>query len=834
MRADDFLEKTRKRIKAAQNNHKPLNILDITDDFDKAVQLPKQISDSLADAFTYQDIVLKEGADVPHITAYKEGARIDYDGLIGFTGTLNLPNKQQLHAFFSVYEDHHGARKFTLGLSYPPNFKASDLLSELKPLDVFSLPEIQLVLSTFDYFSDKGADISRGTNLVCLVDLKGPLKLFGELKDQAKGLKSLVFDLEYPISLVGQIPPIPKSMSFGIRMPMRLGIDFTQIPGMPKEISGFLRKITTDDFLVSVNIGKSSGKVKKEAETTDSSSEASSSKSTKAAVNVTAQTGIRVTIGTQAEPLAIDGFGEVNIITGDFSVGGKFPSMIEAVYFALGDAGIEIFSDSGVEEILLLLGIPITGVGLRGKIALGTPSDNRASLEAVGKIAVQKDGGLGLIFDVTGKHLVLSDLAKLLERAMAKAKITQSIPDDAFPKVSLDKIRGKFAPFGGTVAGREVSKGYALAMEMTFLDKSFGIDVEGDFEKLKFSGRGWMPAVIVKSGNDLIFRLDSSGKYKRPKGTGEDGPYVSFSFDPKRPDRATFNTSALLDVPPLALKESVDFKYAYGRLNVDIDTSNIGFDVKFTVKLDPLKWREMGFEYSFKDGFAKFLQNQAKPVILAAKDKLVNQMADLDKKIGDLSGQISAGAQQTMSDADREIEKTRNRINELNRQIADIRAECDNAEWYDKVWKCPKAGGELVAPGAELAGLETYLETLLKPGKEVIKATSQAASSLTAEIGNANIAKTIAQAGMTVISGVVDAVQQGASIFVINEASGGVALTDLINGKLPLIKVLDISINIPGRPSASIKLKDIEFDFKHPDRSIATIVPQILKVIGIS
>lgn len=785
------------QVKAAASAKKPLPINQVAAQFFNQMKLPAPIANSIKPAGQLSNVQIMEQSKIPSVSGLRGIEKITYTGEAGFSGSMQFGNNT-VTAQFNVYHDASNSRFFSVALRFKSGIKPSAILPAFKPLDIFSLPEIQLVFTTFPHFMGNDSTyVFEGANIVGRVDLSGPFALMGKIKDSSVNAPGVVINMAGPVSLVGALGT-DLSAKYKIIVPLRIGMDLTKIKDIPKGFSKEIQKITTDDFIAIVSINLKRG-----------------------SVAITLQSGMQVTLRALPKPLALQGFGTVNVTSTDFSIGGKLPNMIELNFVSIGDLGIELYSEAGAREALL--GFPFTGIGLRGRINIGKPSDSRASLAAAGKLSSR-----GLIFDIIGTHLNFTDLIQLLSQAATRAKVAKPLPKGSVPTIVLNRVRGKFSPFGGSVAGRQVSTGMALEMDMTLFDKNFGVVADVDFDRMRFESKGWMPKTSLTLGNKLIMSLGGAGKDKR-KGTADDGPYVHSVFDMKNPTAAAFVLSSDIEIPALKLAGMADLSYAFGKYVGTLESSAFGFGAAFKFNIDPIKWRDMYIAFDFKNDFNQFLSQQAKPALEALKKKSTQELADLDTKIKDLTDKISGATEKV---ANPEIAKTKKTIATIKKKIAALQKKCSNASWIEKAVVCTGTTAEIAVQGAALKAQELYLKGLAAT-KTIVKLAANVVNDLKKDLAVVQNARKAVAATATTVNNAIDALTKNKNLITVKRVTGGVSAVDISQGKVPLIKELDAVVNIPGKKAVRVKLKNIGFDFTDSQKSSASIASSLLKAAKI-
>ena len=739
------------------------------------------------------------------ISAVKDIHGTLYPGRASLSGMIKL-GKIDVKATINVYEDRMKNNIYSLIIEMPRDYSIADLIPKLKLLKELSLPRIKLIFSEFSFIDADQVVIGEGVNLAALLDLKGPFKLFDELKNKAKELQSIVVDMNKPIQLTGKLPMTLDSFSFGVVIPIRFGVDFRAIKEIPKGFSSFLQKITTDDFRVTIAI---KGGVQ-------------------VAPTITFQNGIELTFGSQKEPIKLQTFGTIEP-TGTFSFGGKMPSMIELAIFSIGDMGVEFIVDPKIQAALAVLGVPFSGIGLRGRIDLGKDAAKRASLESRSKFVLTGDKLPNFIMNVIGKNLDFSHLVYLLAQGIAKVKGAKPVPKDVIPTIKFSKFIGKLAPWGGSVAGKTVDPGFTLDIDATLFDKNFGLYVDLSIppSPLALRGQGWMPPITLKRGKTTFFEFSGAGKDQK-WGTADDSPYVQIDFDPMKA-KFSFGLTGKLSIPPLALESKTTILFARHRFQASIDSKMAGFTTAFNVNIDPAKWREMEISFRFRDDFDEFLSKMALPAfsgLLGEAQKEINKTAQEMQQATTQATSAQAKGRVKLTD---EARKIQNDVNQLNSQIAQLKKECEDASLVEKIVVCPKTELESIPKITELAAKQVYLQQLLTPATKVVEVAEGVTKKLPEVIATAQEAFNKAKDKMNKITTLVTQVAKAGRIFKVKEASGSVSMKQLIAGQIPLMAKLVVEIRLPKQKPVTVTLKSVPFDFKNAAKSAKSLAEEILK-----
>ncbi len=720
---------------------------------------------------------------------------------LGFTGTLMFNTFQVKGTIFAVELKDSSVAQFSFGIELPENYKISNIFPPFRLLDSLSLPQGKLILSSFNYTDPDGYRIEEGLNFRSRLELSGPLKALNDLKNKAKELNSVIVRLE-PISFGGVIPRDVTQTALSAVIPLRLGIDFTKIPKMPKSVSDIFKEITTDDFVFQVRLP----------------------------ANFSFEAGVRLVLGTQTDPLRLGMLGIIDPQV--ISLGIRLRNMLELKFIALGNAGIQIDMDQALMPVALAFGVPFTGIGLNGEIDLGMAGPNRVNMKFAGGVRVSGTSIPDLVLQAEASNIHFANIINLASKVIAKTGIARELPADKLPVMNIDKVKGYLVLEDTEIARQKYDAGFGFALQAQLFDHKFGFSFDIKHKKLKCSGLGYMSKVDLSLKGKRIMTLSGPGL----AGITSDGPVVACDFDFSSAAKmleGKFILKSLLEIPPIDLKVKADLEIQGKAFKADLEATYVGFTTVFGINVDPAKWQEMYLKFGFKGDFEKFLSEQVKPLLLDLKKDAGVKLAAVDQKIGDLSRTVSQLQSSGTSDTQREIDKTRARIRTLESQIRALRKQCDDASLLAKAYICPKVGAELVAPGAELGAQKTYLEGLLKPGKQVIQSVTGSIADATKAIGDAQIFKKSVTGMINGLTKAIDAIGAGSSIVKVTEAIGEVSAKELGDGKLPKLISFVASVNVPDLPSVRVELKNIQFDFKNPKGSTLEIAKKLVTSIKV-
>lgn len=720
---------------------------------------------------------------------------------LGFTGTLNFNNMQVKGTLFAVELKTTSVAQFSFSIELPDYYKISNIFPQFKQLDVLTLPKGKLILSSFDYTDPDGYPVQNGLNFLAGLDLAGPLKALDDLKNKARDLKSIVFRFDAPITFGGVIPPDIAKTSFQSRIPLRLGVDFTKIPRMPKSITDIFKEVTTDDFVFKVALP----------------------------ANFAFETGIRLVLGTQPAPLTLNVLGSISpqVIT----MGVRLREL-ELKFINLVEAGIQFDMDQALMPVALAFGVPFTGFAVQGEIDLGTAGPQRVKMKFAGGARVSGTSIPDLIMQGEVRNVDVTNLINLASKVIAKTGIARELPADKMPVMKIDLMRGYLVVEDTTIAGKTYNAGFGLALNAQLFEQKFGFSFDIEHKKLRCKGLGYMSKVDLSMKGKRILTISGPGYV----GVTTDGPVISCDFDFSSVEKmlqGTFVLKGAIEIPPIDLNVKADLTIQGKSFKADLEATYVGFTTVFGINLDPAKWQDMYLKFGFKGDFEKFLSEQAKPALLDLKREAESKLAQVDAKLGDLSRTLRSAQQQGVSAAQAEIDKTRGIIRRLESQIAALRKECDDASLIAKAYICPKVGAQLVKPGTELAAQKTYLEGLLKPGKEVIRTSTAVAADASKAIAEAELFRKTVSGMITGLVKAIDGIGKGSSFIKVTEAIGEVSAKDLGDGKLPKLISFVASVNIPDLPAVRVELKNIQFDFKNPKGSGLDLAKKLITAVKV-
>ncbi len=560
--------------------------------------------------------IFNQNLDVRSLSLLPRPMGPDVQYGIGFTGLMTL-NRLEVRLSVYIIQDIYGAKRFSFTVDLPQTYKISDLFPAYKGFDAFEFPQAKFIIANFEGTDNDGFPFKKGFNFGAMLNLSGPLKVLGELRDKAATLKSIVVESR-PIIMSGVIPLDISQAEFTAQVPLYIGVDLQKIAALPKTISDVINQITTDEFTLEI----SPVKPKKETKIVDGEEVTEAVKPyvqilkaereptveivtlpngeedfihTKVAkathvasfnfgYKVTVETGLRIVLGTQREPIRLNVQGIVIPVSKDhpqgfFGIGGSMKGMLQLKWLALGNAGLDFDFDGALMPAAAAFGIPFTGMGIRGQLDLGKQGPARATLKLGGGFRVAASTLPDIVFDVSGENIQLGTLIEYGMKKAAEAKILKNpIPAGRIPTMTLHHISGYCAVNDTTIAGKLYRAGLGLQVETQLFDHKAGIRLFMN-DKFKFSGWGYMPAIDLKVKGHDVFRLYGI--------TADKGPHLEFNFDPQNPAKGRFGVQGTVHIPALSLRHKTDFTWHGYLLDADFETElPAGFSVLFGIRMN--------------------------------------------------------------------------------------------------------------------------------------------------------------------------------------------------------------------------------------------------------
>lgn len=794
---------------------------------------------------------------------------------IGFSGRFAF-NAFEVPVTVYIIKDIYGATRVSISVELPKHYKLSDLIPSMTMLDTFTFAKGKFILANFQGIDREGFAFKKGFNYGAEVDLTGPLAALRTLKDTSKKLTALVFESK-PIILEGVINPFePAKTTFHIAVPLYIGVDLQKISYVPSFFSQVLKQITTDEFTITVKPFK------------------------KTHFRLEAQAGTRLVLGTQKDPLrlTVSGLLEPPSVAhkqGYLSVGAHLKNMLPFAWLAIDNASLYLDLEPELLASLVAQGypLPFTGILVRGEIDLGTERDSKARLRVTGgfrgmspeaaatvnkKVVHTEAHSLQakafvdamaqerakstipvvplqvpaeILFDVRGENIQFAQLARYAAACAAQAGIIKKpIPLHAIPTLTLHTVWGYVAFADTRIGGKKYKAGIGLQAETEIWDRKAGFRIFMN-DAFRLSGWGYLPHLnLIVKGKEL-FRLEGVARDK--------GPRLAFLFDPREPDQGTFVVNGTLIVPPLGLKQMVDFKWYRWWLVADFESNIAGLSVIFGVRMNlhakapehaltvkekkkkesekiieeivremsaqekaiyesGEKWRQLSIKFGFKDDFAEFLNNALAPVLRALKDNAL-------KTLNDLSFFIAQKQERNVRFLKAERLKTSEEIARLTADIARLDEACTHA-----------SGAALIKCRATIAARKALREVKQAYRSALVHAPLKLRERGTRAVQTLVDAKAVRTATERILEGAAKGIEllaAGIKVLRVKEVVGEYSYRDMMELRLPRLVRLALELSIGDIPYSFV-LEDLQFDFKHPKQSCAAIVFTLMQAFAAS
>ncbi len=628
-------------------------------------------------------------------------ARIDELAVgVGVEGKTKIGNLSvDTEIYFGYTED--GEANLIYILEMPGSWKLSNISSKFKKLDIVSLSESKLIITTMPYY-ESGMGLAIGLNYLGELNLqKGPLKIIYEIQKAASRIPGINADLARPIYLGGHIPLDFSQLTFKAILPMSLGIDFTKIKQTAKTVAKVIQTINSEDLLLQTTIPE---------------------------VSFTVENGVTIKIASQQKPLTFVMGGTVRPT--EFSVHGQMQGLLELFWLHLGNASFELNFDP---VVMATLETPISGMGLGGEIQLGTEKNDKAKLALEGGFKLSASSKTVAAFSLhgTAANIKFSHLTNFV------SKVTKTkVPDKVIPPINIKKLSGSFF-----MEGPET--GFTTDNEIEVFGISGGLQLEFLLRKKILSGAMYLSPITLKVKDTTLLQVTGAGRDKK-LGTEDDALNGSIELDLTNPHKAKFALDGYMEIPPLKLKGQGDIEVAGQKFKAEFASKFQGvFDVIAVAQFNPTNPLSTLLSLKFKQNFIDLI---VKEVV----DKIKLKKVDIEKQI--------RTAQKGISDARKSVNKEMmGKLKGLEQKRDAARAKCGK-NVAEAALTCPlgqikavidKVAKELGVPVADAAkkvggwigkGGDKVVDAAQQAGKGVVTAGESVKSAL-AKINQENVKK---------------------------------------------------------------------------------------------
>lgn len=778
-------------------------------------------------------------------------------------------------------------------LSLPQQVSFSAITNNQYPqwnnvLDKLYLPSGKIIISNFDYIQPLTAalgfedqlkagttrpefereynrfamiDVKSGVNFIAQLSLEGPFQLLGEIVRagiQKIGEKTKLNLPANALILQAAQATIHGAISKGLQnsflaadIPIFFGADLTKIPQIPKTVSNAVQIISTTGFY---------GKI--EQNTTDMGG-----KQFKMLIG----TGARLVLGGQKDPLILNFEGSLS--PDEMTVSAYTDSTIHLPWLDIGNIGLQLAWDLKLAAEAMAVGIPFTGLGIRGAMRIGKAIEASTgsisgqpitkSAQTTNKIDCQlptqesekttigdtiicltagakvksggSTGGLSfgeLVFDGLATNIDFKDFIGVLAQIAKK-----DISTNAIPTMNLRKAQIYVVSEDTSVAGKKYTKGIEVTADGQLgpIDGGIHFAIIQPTESIKIlQGNGHLKTIDLTISGQQIFKLSgigTEGKYG-PQTTEKlfAGPEIDvyISNDSYTPNR--FLLHGQLDVPGLGFSHKVDLHYNgraswSGELTTTLGNLMTAY-ISANFNLENLE--QLALEFEFKQGFTEALVKFINEGFNQINSNAQASLQKVDQSITEVQNDIVKAQQQFYGKAQEEANRVSRRITEVEQDLARYTRDCDATPWWKKGFtdSCYNVAGTQI----ELAATrDIYRNAILKAGTTVVGGTLDVSQQLTGKIKDLQALQTVTRKTLELTSSALQLISKGALRVQVKNAAGIVTGTMLKESKLPLLK--ELKIEIYGEPlfsSRTITLTNVQFDFKDPAKSAQAIAGQIL------
>lgn len=698
-----------------------------------------------------------------------------------------------------------GPKAFSISLTLPQDLKISSFVKDLSYLDPFTLPSATLVVSNFSIQDvASGIKIAAGISLIGEIDLVGPLSMLDALLKELN--KTMTVKGTSKAYLMVNVKADKAKTKAKVLIPATFGVDLDQlhkegkVPSNPYPI----KSLALGNLEALLEIGAASK------------------------INLDISAGVVFQFFTQEKPIELRG----KISTAVTSTGPIFTysGYMEGFYdpafglswLALGNFGASI----EISNNLLLMGIPcpFTGIGFRGGVILGDNKiADKTQIDLSAGISV-RDVGAQFLFSGGISQLNISQLVFLLSNAIKVPITMQNIP-----RVRFSDIYMRLALADMVVAGVRYNQGFALKAGWELGDLKGKASVDISIEKQKIEASGTLAPLYLPNKENPVFVLTGAGP-DGVYGTPDDGATIAFTISK---EKQKFVLSGDVQLPTLGITHQADLimgsQLIDGIIKFTVADQRSGatrnlFDGELAMRMNVMDPEDTNFRFYFQQGFVQELNNQVKNSLNTFREDALRKIAEMDQEIGKAQGEIDrahrdfnakiAGAQ---SDINRELD-------DIDSKLKPLEASCNRKSDIEKVFfkDCWDASILRTRRDFVRAG-----SGIVQAGQTVVGGVFQAPQQFLDAIKQWEDLKSAAAKTVIVLKDIAEQTSSIITIVDLKEVGGGFTFKDLREGKLPMLNTLKVTFNIPGKAPINIEIKNLQFDFKNPVFSIASIANNI-------
>ena len=443
-----------------------------------------------------------------------------------------------------------GQEAVSITFQFPQNWRVEKVIPDIMLLTkAIKTDSPALVLSSYRYQDEKrGVLITRGLTLVSGVELSGPFVLLNKMIGKVSILPGVQYKGRQHQRLLINVKPKVKDSYVAVVIPLYIKANFKElydnkkIKTWPKPF----KSIATDGFMVSI----------------DTRGE------------LAYRTTMILDMSTRDTPLRIDG--RVTLKPNRVSFTAQVDELnLGPEWLEFKQAGVGIAIDYPVAAVTAAVGIPFTGLGLRGRVGLCC-GDKGIKLQGLGYAEVRSDGFSPIVLEGEVDNVQLSAFIDLFAQMVYK-----DMPHE-FPETTLKKLHMYVAPESATVFDREYSRGVYVDSDVTIFGKRGNLNL------------------LLKPGK--TGKMVGAGHIEDIKTPIISLTNVAFDINLSLKRLPRFLVSGKLAIPPLLFSQEVDIELRktggyikvagtpafglYGELSLLIDVKKIA-EFQATLELTP-------------------------------------------------------------------------------------------------------------------------------------------------------------------------------------------------------------------------------------------------------
>lgn len=484
--------------------------------------------------------------------------------------------------------------------------------------------------------------------------------------------------------------------------------------------------------------------------------------------------GIEIGLVTQKEPLRLNAIVKYIPPAGWVFAGetlGMWDPAFGQPWLALGNTALEVGIDPVVTAAAAAVGIPlpINNFGAQGTLALGQGA-KRVQISLAGKVSIStpKPGEpLPIPTFVLYGSVNKIDLAAFVQ--LLSKMSGKFIQPNALPVIEFDNLSLKVAPTGGSIGSTIYPAGIVASGGMQIGSFKGGLDFAINNTNKTIAGSGYMSSI-----NTPIFSITGESEGNNPR--------FSMHISPLKQD---ILIAGSFGIPFLGFKKGIEFQCNPLGLYSNVDNIEFfGTKMSSTIIHIPFdNFDNLLLSYEVNSSTIQQIKEGINNILRAWED-------DVTQSFKSLRSDIASRKQNR--------EKT---LRSLYAERNQLKKECEAAGLLDKVGVCTK----YAAKEAEIQFNEASKD-ILSWSSELSRSAEKVPKGLLDAAGN-----------------IIDV----ATAFEITKISGQLTGADLKAGKMARVTI-EVTVNVFGKKQVHT-MKDMQFDFANPLRSIKSIAIEIEK-----